>query len=102
MTAIGATRAVGLLAAFGEAGVLAAADVHVATRLGVLTGETDDRVLLGNVDEANPFSPRQRPIKCWSSEAKSCSIPQLLPSLRHGPRELQTLRGPEMNRTGKP
>jgi exodeoxyribonuclease V alpha subunit len=46
MTAIGATQAIGLLAAFGEAGVLAAADVHVATRLGVLTGETDDRVLL--------------------------------------------------------
>jgi exodeoxyribonuclease V alpha subunit len=46
MTAIGATRAVGLLAAFGDGGVLAAADVHVATRLAVLTGETDDRVLL--------------------------------------------------------
>jgi exodeoxyribonuclease V alpha subunit len=46
MTTIGAARAVGLLAAFRDAGVIAAADVHVATRLGVLTGETDDRVLL--------------------------------------------------------
>ena len=39
-------RATGLLAAFNEAGVLAAADVHVATRLGRLGGESDDRVLL--------------------------------------------------------
>ena len=39
-------RATGLLAAFNEAGVLAAADVHVATRLARLGGESDDRVLL--------------------------------------------------------
>ena len=36
----------GLLAAFNEAGVLAAADVHVATRLAALTGEEDDAVVL--------------------------------------------------------
>ncbi len=41
-----ASRAAGLLADFSEAGVLAPADVHVAQRLGVLAGETDDRVLL--------------------------------------------------------
>jgi len=35
-----------LLARFNEAGVLAAADVHVALRLGALTGEQDERVLL--------------------------------------------------------
>ncbi len=39
-------RATGLLADFNTAGVLAAADVHVATRLGRLGGESDDRVLL--------------------------------------------------------
>lgn len=36
----------GLLARFNAAGVLAAADVHVATRLGRLGGETDETVLL--------------------------------------------------------
>ncbi|WP_447924455.1 exodeoxyribonuclease V subunit alpha [Georgenia muralis] len=41
-----ALRATGLLADFNAAGVLAAADVHVASRLGGLTGETDERVLL--------------------------------------------------------
>jgi exodeoxyribonuclease V alpha subunit len=41
--ALGAT---GLLRAFNDAGVLTAADVHVASRLGTLTGETDERVLL--------------------------------------------------------
>ncbi|MDD9205022.1 exodeoxyribonuclease V subunit alpha, partial [Georgenia sp. 10Sc9-8] len=35
-----------LLAMFNTAGVLAAADVHVATRLGRLTGEHDEQVLL--------------------------------------------------------
>ncbi|GAB2476771.1 exodeoxyribonuclease V subunit alpha [Jatrophihabitans fulvus] len=39
-------RAHGLLAAFDRAGVLAPADVHVAQRLGALTGEQDERVLL--------------------------------------------------------
>ena len=39
-------RATGRLADFNAAGVLAAADVHVATRLGRLGGESDDRVLL--------------------------------------------------------
>jgi exodeoxyribonuclease V alpha subunit len=41
--AVGAT---GLLAAFNRAGALAAADVHVAQRLGRLGGETDETVLL--------------------------------------------------------
>jgi exodeoxyribonuclease V alpha subunit len=41
--ALGAT---GLLRAFNEAGVLAAADVHVASRLGELLGESDEQVLL--------------------------------------------------------
>ncbi|WP_298458762.1 exodeoxyribonuclease V subunit alpha [uncultured Cellulomonas sp.] len=41
-----ATRAGGLLATFNRAGVLDSADVHVAQRLGRLTGEDDDRVLL--------------------------------------------------------
>ncbi|MGD9529537.1 MAG: exodeoxyribonuclease V subunit alpha [Pseudonocardia sp.] len=41
-----ALRASGLLAAFNAAGVLHAADVHVATRLGRLGDETDERVLL--------------------------------------------------------
>jgi exodeoxyribonuclease V alpha subunit len=41
--ALGAT---GLLRAFNDAGVLIAADVHVASRLGQLTGERDERVLL--------------------------------------------------------
>lgn len=41
-----ALRADGLLRVFSEAGVLAAADVQVAARLGALTGEHDDRVLL--------------------------------------------------------
>ena len=36
----------GLLGAFNAAGVLTAADVHVATRLGRLGGESDERVLL--------------------------------------------------------
>jgi exodeoxyribonuclease V alpha subunit len=41
-----ALRAPALLAAFNAAGVLAAADVHVARRLGELTGEEDETVLL--------------------------------------------------------
>src|SRR3954462_15607258 len=41
-------RASGLLRDFNDVGVLGAADVHVATRLGRLTGETDDRVLLAD------------------------------------------------------
>jgi exodeoxyribonuclease V alpha subunit len=43
---VSALRAQGLLATFGEAEVLAAADVHVASRLAALTGETDERVIL--------------------------------------------------------
>jgi exodeoxyribonuclease V alpha subunit len=46
MTRLTALRASGLLAAFGDAGVLAPADVHVAQRLCALAGEGDDRVLL--------------------------------------------------------
>ncbi len=38
--------ATGLLGAFNAAGVLAGADVHVARRLGALTGEDDEAVLL--------------------------------------------------------
>lgn len=41
-----ATTATGLLAAFNSAGVLTSSDIHVATRLGVLGGEDDERVLL--------------------------------------------------------
>jgi exodeoxyribonuclease V alpha subunit len=41
-----ALRATGLLAEFNRAEVLEAADVHVAQRLGALTGEDDPRVLL--------------------------------------------------------
>jgi exodeoxyribonuclease V alpha subunit len=41
-----ATGAAGLLAAFNEAGVLTSSDIHVATRIGVLGGEDDERVLL--------------------------------------------------------
>jgi len=41
-----AVRAVPLLRAFNEAGVLSAADVHVAQRLGRLAPEADERVLL--------------------------------------------------------
>jgi exodeoxyribonuclease V alpha subunit len=41
-----ALRATPLLARFNAAGVLAAADVHVAERLGRLAGEGDERVLL--------------------------------------------------------
>jgi hypothetical protein len=39
-------RATGLLAAFNHHGVLAPADVHVASRLATLLHETDDRVIL--------------------------------------------------------
>jgi exodeoxyribonuclease V alpha subunit len=42
-----ARRAGGLLRLFNEAGVLAAADVHVALRLGALAGTDDEEVLLG-------------------------------------------------------
>jgi exodeoxyribonuclease V alpha subunit len=42
-----ARRAGGLLRQFNEAGVLAAADVHVALRLGALAGTDDEKVLLG-------------------------------------------------------
>jgi exodeoxyribonuclease V alpha subunit len=41
-----ARRAPGLLRAFNDAGILAAADVHVALRLGALAGERDEAVLL--------------------------------------------------------
>jgi len=41
-----ALRADGLLADFNRAGVLTAADVHVARRLAAIGGETDDAVLL--------------------------------------------------------
>ena len=46
MTRLTALRASGLLATFGDAGVLGPADVHVAQRLATLVGESDDRVLL--------------------------------------------------------
>jgi len=39
-------RATGLLREFNTAGVLEAADVHVAIRLGALGGERDSAVLL--------------------------------------------------------
>jgi exodeoxyribonuclease V alpha subunit len=41
-----ALSATGLLAEFNRAGILSAADVHVARRLGAISGETDDAVLL--------------------------------------------------------
>jgi exodeoxyribonuclease V alpha subunit len=41
-----AQRAQGLLAQFNRADVLTAADVHVATRLGAMTGESDEEILL--------------------------------------------------------
>ena len=41
-----ALRAEGLLATFNRADVLGAADVHVARRLGAMTGESDEQVLL--------------------------------------------------------
>ena len=41
-----ALRATGLLADFNRAGILTAADVHVAQRLGRLGGEADEAVLL--------------------------------------------------------
>ena len=41
-----ATGATGLLAAFNSAGVLTASDVHVASRIGALGGEADERMLL--------------------------------------------------------
>jgi exodeoxyribonuclease V alpha subunit len=41
-----AVRAGGLLRAFNDAGVISAADVHVAQRLSALAGETDDAVRL--------------------------------------------------------
>jgi exodeoxyribonuclease V alpha subunit len=41
-----ALRATGVLRAFNDAGVLTAADVHVAQRLGALGGERDEAVLL--------------------------------------------------------
>ena len=41
-----AVRSRGLLAQFNAAGMLDAADVHVAARLGRLTRESDERVLL--------------------------------------------------------
>lgn len=46
MTAPLALRATGLLRVFHEAGVLGLADVHVAVRVGRLSGEGDERVLL--------------------------------------------------------
>ncbi len=46
MTDVIALRATGALRHFSEVGVLDVADVHVASRLGALTGESDDRVLL--------------------------------------------------------
>jgi exodeoxyribonuclease V alpha subunit len=41
-----ATGVTGLLATFNEAGVLTSSDVRVATRIGALGGEVDERVLL--------------------------------------------------------
>jgi exodeoxyribonuclease V alpha subunit len=46
MTSLYVAQAAGLLEEFDQAGILAPADVHVAMRLGALTGESDDRVLL--------------------------------------------------------
>ncbi len=46
MRTLTALRADGLLKVFDEAGVLTVADVHVASRLGALAGEADERVLL--------------------------------------------------------
>ena len=46
MTDLTALRATGALKAFNEAGVLTVADVHVASRVGVLAGERNEKVLL--------------------------------------------------------
>jgi exodeoxyribonuclease V alpha subunit len=46
MAELTALRASGLLGTFSENGVLSVADVQVASRLGALTGEHDERVLL--------------------------------------------------------
>jgi exodeoxyribonuclease V alpha subunit len=46
MTSLHVAQAAGLLEEFDQAGILTPADVHVAMRLGALTGESDDRVLL--------------------------------------------------------
>ena len=46
MTALLTRARARALGSFDDAGVLAAADVHVARRLGALAGETDERVLL--------------------------------------------------------
>ncbi|MDP8969660.1 MAG: hypothetical protein M3N52_04015, partial [Actinomycetota bacterium] len=42
-----ARQAPGILRAFNDAGVLVAADVHVARRLAALGGDDDEAVLLG-------------------------------------------------------
>ena len=41
-----ALRAEGLLGSFNQAGILSAADAHVARRLGAISGESSDDVLL--------------------------------------------------------
>jgi exodeoxyribonuclease V alpha subunit len=46
MAELTALRATGMLRTFSDNGVLSVADVHVAARLGALTGERDERVLL--------------------------------------------------------
>ena len=67
-------------AKFNRAGVLGAADVHVATRLGRLGGETDERVLLavaltvravrpGRCASTSPSARRQPPSRTSAAEA---------------------------------
>ncbi|NHE64510.1 hypothetical protein G9U53_09275 [Rhodococcus sp. D-46] len=55
-----AQRAIGIVRIFNEAGVLVAADVHVATRVCSLGGETSDEVMLAGLDASHTVGEKIR------------------------------------------
>ena len=69
-----ATSATGLLADFNAAGMLTASDIHVATRVGALGGEDDERVLLA---VALAVRAVRRGSVCLDLDAVRASAPEL-------------------------
>jgi exodeoxyribonuclease V alpha subunit len=85
-----ALRARGLLREFNDAGVLVAADIHVARRLGAIGGEADEAVLLGAAFAVR--APRVAHVCTDLASVRSTATSDL-----DDPVDLQTLSWPEVD-----
>ncbi|HET9443604.1 MAG TPA: AAA family ATPase, partial [Acidimicrobiales bacterium] len=89
-----ARGASGVLAAFNGAGVLDAADVHVALRLGALGGEADEAVLLG-------AALAVRALRLGHVCTDLAAVRDTVTSDLAGPEELQALPWPDGDGWGR-